>query len=249
MIDGVSILDERELTEAERAAIADEARPGVWVEEHEIFSKVNDWPLSRRTGRTVEIKSQIEIRGDGRVLDQHETDLLIVTGLHRHDDFEQKALVEVVGWPVAISFDCFGSFGDQQQAFEQRGGIHSDPLVRLLAVRAWGDRDRTWRKRDTARALIAGRGLLGDSELDTARRVYGWRGLSILGSEFTANLDDERTATVTFQPAKLPDNRTFAEYIELALDTFDEIDAKLLRGEYDPPSEGPSFSFDAPAPT
>jgi hypothetical protein len=41
-------------------------------------------------------------------------------------------------------------------ACEQRGGIHSDPLVRLLAFRAWGDRDRSWRPRDSARMLGAG---------------------------------------------------------------------------------------------
>ena len=30
---------------------------------------------------------------------------------------------------------------------EQRGGIHSDPLVRLLAYRKWANRDRAWFER------------------------------------------------------------------------------------------------------
>ena len=34
--------------------------------------------------------------------------------------------------------------GEERIAWYQRGGIDSDPLVRLLAWRAWGDRDRQW---------------------------------------------------------------------------------------------------------
>ena len=40
-----------------------------------------------------------------------------------------------------ISRDHDGTWTD---ATRQRGGIASDPLVRLLAFRAWGDRDRHW---------------------------------------------------------------------------------------------------------
>ena len=36
-------------------------------------------------------------------------------------------------------------------ATRQRGGIDSDPMVRLLAYRAWGDRDRTWFERRSER--------------------------------------------------------------------------------------------------
>ncbi len=41
--------------------------------------------------------------------------------------------------------DATGSVvGHRRRLASQRGGIDSDPLVRLLAYRAWGDRDRQW---------------------------------------------------------------------------------------------------------
>lgn len=62
----MTLLDERELTAEERAAIADEPRPGVWIEEHVILAaEQNDGkPIAQQVG-------------DGRALDQAQTDSAI----------------------------------------------------------------------------------------------------------------------------------------------------------------------------
>lgn len=140
----MSLLDERELTDEERVAIADEPRPGVWIEEHEVFHKVRA-PLSQTTGKHIEVKSEIERRGDGRALSQDYTDTLIATELYfasATDGYDpgNAELLDIIGEPMdVVLMDV-----PVNKARQQRGGIHSDPLVRLLAFRAWGDRDRTW---------------------------------------------------------------------------------------------------------
>jgi hypothetical protein len=117
----VTILSAADITPEERAAIADEPRPGVWVQDDTAYA------------------------GDGRALDQHETDRLIVSELHRNPAGygDQGEPVRAVGFPLVVMLGSSRQPG-YEQALEQRGGIHSDPLVRLLAFRAWGDRDRVW---------------------------------------------------------------------------------------------------------
>jgi hypothetical protein len=126
-----SLLDARELTADELEAIADEPRPGVWIEEHEVFHNVG---------------STIQREGDGRALTQHETDLLIVRELWNDHAASTRPLQDAVAaWlrPPMVRLEA-----DERSirgvAHEQRGGTHSDPLVRLLAHRAWGDRDQRW---------------------------------------------------------------------------------------------------------
>lgn len=121
----MSLLDERDLTGDERAAIADEPRPGVWIEEGGGSHFGENGGVSFTT--TI---------GDGRTLSQHETDILIVTemwnDLGRRD--ETRRLISQ--WLVPMTV------GGPAHARHQRGGVHSDPLVRLFAYRTWGDRDR-----------------------------------------------------------------------------------------------------------
>jgi hypothetical protein len=120
----VSILDERELTDAERAAIADEPRPGVWIQDAD--------PLRGR-----------HFVGDGRLFSQDNTDCLIARELewsHRVD----HALLTPWRRTVQVEWDAHLKKPRSAPAEQQRGGIHSDPLVRLLAFRAWGDRDRAF---------------------------------------------------------------------------------------------------------
>lgn len=124
----------------------------------------------------------------------------------------------------------------------QRGGIHSDPLVRLLAFRAWGDRDRAWRKRDTAVAIA--RDVLDPNGFDRIRLVYGFDGVSQLGLQFTASRDGfQATGALPF--ASVTENRQ--PLLDLMLDLFDELDAKLAAGGEPLPS-GPSFEFEVGMP-
>ncbi len=141
----VSLLDERPLSPDERAAIADEARPGVWIEEELRRDEVNS---PREEARYATIR-----RGDGRPLDQAQTDQLIVLELMRAMSEWRPMIRELLApgqiaptWQVNVA-------GATAEA--QRGGIHSDPLVRLLAFRAWGDRDRRWFERQEDRKRLA----------------------------------------------------------------------------------------------
>lgn len=125
-----ALLDERELSADERAAIADEARPGVWL---------------YASGNTH--------RGDGRALDQENTDAAIEIEMRfvfMRQHAERIAISGVLPRfrrPVIMVEQADGS-GERAvmnlEMLTQRGGIHSDPLVRLLAYRAWGERDRRW---------------------------------------------------------------------------------------------------------
>jgi hypothetical protein len=120
----VTLLVERDLTPQEREAVADEPRAGVWVE--------TDAPTYPHEA------------GDGRELTQDQTDCLIVTelGLATDEPFNEfVALVDPWVRPVYLASANPVRMHDARQ---QRGGIHSEPLVRLLAFRTWGDRDRKW---------------------------------------------------------------------------------------------------------
>lgn len=70
---------------------------------------------------------------DLRRLSQDETDLLIRHELARYA-FNDPELLSVLGGPLAAP----------GVAKLQRGGLDSDPLVRVLARRAWRDRDERW---------------------------------------------------------------------------------------------------------
>lgn len=123
----MKLLDERDLTAEERASVADEPRPGIVLRRS-----------SRRGPDGYTLLPPVEI-----VLTQQDTNALIETELANHagnsvavrDDmlrlFAKPPTQVVVGEPPAA-------------ASEQRGGIHEDPVVRLLAFRAFGDRDRDW---------------------------------------------------------------------------------------------------------
>lgn len=135
-----SILDDRALTKEEREAIADEPRRGVWIESHNGF-----------------------VIGDGRPLTQHETDCTIVRELLRsakwRDVFahEENSLAIVEPWLHQIRLDAEAGHRERQKMAgfprgnpekryvvpsQQRCGLHSDDLIRLLSFRVWGNRDR-----------------------------------------------------------------------------------------------------------
>ena len=110
-----SLLERDDDTPELRAAVAHDARPGLWA---------------------------TEVRGDVRALSQDETDLLIRTELVAlAPPAERDEIIRAVGKPRGVAVDLPGRVG---WAHRQRGGIDRDPLVRLLAYRAWGDRDQRW---------------------------------------------------------------------------------------------------------
>lgn len=103
--------------EAERAAHDEDPRPGVWAGEPS---------------------------ADLRALTQDETDILIRTELASWlplSSPERAEVEQIIGRPRRL---MVGVPPNRSPAAQQRGGIDSDPLVRLLAWRAWGDRDRRW---------------------------------------------------------------------------------------------------------
>lgn len=110
-----SLLPDRPLTQEEDVARSEDQRPGVWAGE-----------------------ASADLRG----LTQEQTDVLIrfelINFALRPD--ERNDVCAVVGshtWLDRV-------LGKDAIAQSQRGGIDSDPMVRLLAFRAWGDRDRRW---------------------------------------------------------------------------------------------------------
>lgn len=116
---GVSLLD-REPTPEDVEAEREAARPGVW---------------SGEPG------------ADLRKLTQDETDAQIRAELIASVSFDERGEVaRACGVPVdyrRVDLPVTGS-PSLLHAYVQRGGIDSDPLVRILARRAWGDRDRQW---------------------------------------------------------------------------------------------------------
>lgn len=230
----MGILDERELTDAERAAMADEPRPGVWLEEHVILT------ADQNNGSPV-----VDRRGDGRRLDQAQTDSAIAAALFRNADRVESN--DVLGVVVA-SLSGGTKIDGKQHATDQRGGIHSDPLVRLLAFRAWGERDRAWRKRDTALAAFQprlGAVIIREQErgIEIARKVYGFDGISMWtpsNKHYVSADRGGRTASTEITKRTLDIDEHFGHI----LDAFDEIDAKLDAGG-DPPAPGPHFEITA----
>lgn len=106
----------RALTDDERAAEAEEPRCGTWFG---------------------------DLLADGRVLGQDDTDALIRRELFSVvSEKERGELFRLCGRPR----DVRGAVRDipRLELWHQRGGIDSDPLVRVLAYRVWGERDQRW---------------------------------------------------------------------------------------------------------
>ncbi len=88
--------------------------------------------------------------GDGRMLTQAETDTLICTELWRDvplAEVHDLTIRSVLGEPrfiIMCSPRPNGGNDWVDRARAQRGGLHSDPLLRLLTFRAWGARDQRW---------------------------------------------------------------------------------------------------------
>jgi len=93
---------------------------------------------------------------DGRMLDQQQADVLIRSQLWSHASGSAAGFVAnhaelegILGPLQQIELAMSQGNADRPRAHtfvarQQRGGISSDPLVRLLAFRAWGDRDQHW---------------------------------------------------------------------------------------------------------
>lgn len=111
-----SLLVVRALTADERAAEDDAPRAGTWFG---------------------------DLLADGRVLSQDDTDALIRRELFGVvSEAERGELFRLCGKPR----DVRAAVGEipRLELWHQRGGVDSDPLVRVLAYRVWGDRDRRW---------------------------------------------------------------------------------------------------------
>ena len=136
-----SALASRELTDDEHAAMHDSERPGIWRASHE-----HGWV----NGALLEL-----------ALTQHETDYLICAELWRKlvgDELLREVyacvreLEGIIGTHLTRGPVTQGGriliaqIGSESPIpiTDQRGGIHSDPLVRLIAFRVWGQRDRVW---------------------------------------------------------------------------------------------------------
>lgn len=148
----IDLLNTRDLTADERIVIADEPRNGVW------------WQPSWMLGGPA----------DKRPLTQEQTDQLIALELRDvYNDFPHGDVFKLTEHykPAPLSLTAriirpepemryvppedrrlSPSFTFARTAHRQRNGIHSEPVIRLLAFRAWGNRDREWQS--TIDALI-----------------------------------------------------------------------------------------------
>jgi hypothetical protein len=117
-----SLLAARELTPEERAAHDEEPRPGVWAGEP---------------------------GADLRRLTQDQTDALVRWELwFTASPADRDDVAKMIGQPHAVRLPVAGfEHSGGHLASRPRGGIDSDPFVRLLAYRAWGDRGRRGRAR------------------------------------------------------------------------------------------------------
>jgi hypothetical protein len=116
--------------------------------------------------------------GDSYLLTQSDTDILIRVELWSQAPHSARAQFEaLIGTPRWRP----GCVTDPLvPTTYQRGGVDSDPLVRLLAYRAWGNRDRTW---FAERGVRSGESLTGigrdvRGEIEVA---LAWPGESVLG--------------------------------------------------------------------
>jgi hypothetical protein len=133
-----SLLTDHALTDEERAAHDEEPRTGIVPQAQGAFS---EWA--------------------GGKLTQDATDTLIRTELLSLVRAGERAeVLRAIGGDPSLVFIRSVFHHDKHLVVSyQRGGIDSDPLVRLLAYRAWGDRDQRWfdgrepRNRATLRAV------------------------------------------------------------------------------------------------
>ncbi|MEO7731475.1 MAG: hypothetical protein ABIY55_10915 [Kofleriaceae bacterium] len=114
-----------------------------------------------------------EIDSDLLRLTQDQTDLLIRSELLALARASERAeLLRAFGepeggWRGGINVPWSGcsasTVAETRTASVQRGGLDADPLVRVLAARAWGDRDRRWfaergvRAGDVVSIVLSGR--------------------------------------------------------------------------------------------
>jgi hypothetical protein len=116
---------------------------------------------------------------DLRKLTQEQTDALIRVELIRSAPVaERAALIRDYGEPGEVMVPSSKPAGMSVTCHVQRGGIDSDPRVRSLARRAWGDRDARW---FVLRGVRKGEGVMGGplSPISLARRhqMYDGRAL------------------------------------------------------------------------
>ncbi len=171
------LMPDRPLTPEERATHDEDPRPGVWA------GQVG-WYYGA------------EEQGDLRTLTQDQTDRLIRLELLDHARSERPQVERAVGLS-----SYRGLRGDDCLMIRQRGGLDSDPLVRLLAYRAWGNRDQRWFE---LRGVRAGdRVSVLDSYLTifgVARSVFGEQSCGIAlesgrpGQSITCRIDMERVS-------------------------------------------------------
>jgi hypothetical protein len=165
------LFPDRELTRDERAAHDEDPRPGSCFSPH---------------------------TGESHLVTQSDTDILIRVELWSQAPESARALFEkLIGVPRWRP----GSITDPLvPTTYQRGGIDTDPFVRLLAYRAWGDRDRTWFSHRGVRAgdLVAA---AGNGPRSTIRVACAWSGETVLG---TAAADARPGELVEVVPAVAP---------------------------------------------
>jgi hypothetical protein len=116
---------------------------------------------------------------DLRKLTQAQTDALIRGELIRSAPAaERAALIRDFGEPREVVMPSSKPAGTSAACHVQRGGLDSDPRVRALAHRAWGDRDAQW---FGLRGVHKGEGVMGGplTPVSPARRhqMYDGRAL------------------------------------------------------------------------
>ena len=125
-----------------------------------------------------------ESGADLRLLTQEETDELIRSelALEASAPNERSEVQRMIGGS--------GAWLVNPPATKQRGGIDSDPLVRLLAYRAWGDRDRQWF--ETAGRADRGRGWARLIREETGRQPWNKRTVVLMCTSATGRIGSGR---------------------------------------------------------
>lgn len=140
--DGLPFLfAERPLSKLEAYAHDMEPMPGVWYQDPTDYVRNTSGfvfvsTLGHRTKRAP------RLRGDGEKLTQLETDLMIVAELYKAGTREDQVMLERLAGPRILWRKFYE--GDRVTVCQQRGGQHSDPLIRVAAARAFWDRDFVW---------------------------------------------------------------------------------------------------------
>lgn len=152
-VDVHSVLVRHASTDEDREAALEGPRPGVWADEAEA-----DLRALTQDETDAVIRSELAEWGARPELDE----IVNAAGGHR------EVIVPIRHAP------CF-------RVKQQRGGIDSHPLVRILARRAWGDRDRQW---FALRGVRQGEQVGGSTVMVATvvpRVALAWRGDIIIG--------------------------------------------------------------------